>query len=157
MKELNDDITQLLRDQGAVTVCTLDASGSIHSACKGIVDIEKKGRIYLLDLYLRKTFANLKRNPSISITVCDEHRFVGYCLKGKAKILKSQDAGPHILKAWEDKISSRISKRIVKNIRGEKGHPLHPEAMLPRPEYMIAMEVEEIVDLAPVPIKHKTL
>lgn len=156
MKELNDDIMQLLRDQGAVIVSTLDAENTIHSACKGIVDIEKKGRVYLLDLYLRKTFANLKRNPSISITVYDEHRFVGYCLKGKAKILKDEELNPQVMKAWEEKISSRITKRIIKNVRGEKGHPVHPEAMLPRPEYMIVMEVHEIVDLAPAPLTHRT-
>lgn len=31
--------------------------------------------------------------------------------------------------------------------------PQHPEALLPKPEYMIVMEVEEIIDLTPKHLK----
>ena len=34
-------------------------------------------------------------------------------------------------------------------MKGEKGHPEHPEALLPKPEYLIAMQVEDIIDLRP--------
>jgi len=37
----------------------------------------------------------------------------------------------------------------LRNIREEKGHPRHPEVFLPKPVYMIAIEVQEIVDLTP--------
>jgi hypothetical protein len=98
---------------------------------------------------MKRTYENIKRNPRISITAVDEHRFKGWYLKGKAKIISGNELSPKILKAWEDKITSRITQRVIKNIHGEKGHPYHPEVLLPRPQYLIAIEVEDIVDLRP--------
>jgi hypothetical protein len=74
---------------------------------------------------------------------------LGYCLKGKAEIVKIEKLPPEISKNWEEKIASRITQRIIKNLHEEKGHPLHPESLLPKPEYMILMTVEEVIDLAP--------
>lgn len=83
----------------------------------------------------------------------DEHRFKGYCLKGKAKIIQSDKIKSQIIKAWEEKIASRLTQRLLKNIHEGKGHPRHPEVLLPKPEYMIIMEVKEIIDLAPQHLK----
>ncbi|MCM8771135.1 MAG: pyridoxamine 5'-phosphate oxidase family protein, partial [Candidatus Omnitrophica bacterium] len=124
-----------------------------NNACKGIVKIERKGKIYLLDLYKGRTFNNLKANPHLSITAVDEHRFIGYCLKGKARIVERQRLIPEISEVWEKRLISRIAQRILKNIAGEKGHARHPESLLPKPAYMIAMEVKEIIDLTPGHLK----
>lgn len=153
MKPLSADIVRFFQQEHFVIVSTLDAKGNPHSSCKGIVKINRNGRIYLLDLYRMRTFENLKRSPYISITLVDEHKFKGYCLKGKAKIIKEDKLKSHIIKAWEDKITSRITHRVLKNIRGEKGHLRHPETLLPKPEYLIVMEVEEVVDLTPRHLK----
>ena len=155
MKRLSEEITQFLQEQGFAIVSTIDRNGNPHSSCKGIVKIDKSGSIYLLDLYREKTYENLKRNPHISITAVDEHRFKGFCLKGKAKIISGDKLKFQIIKTWEEKLTSRITRRLIKNIKGEKGHPRHPEVLLPRPEYMIVMEVEEIVDLTAHHIKRK--
>jgi len=149
MKKLPDDLVHFLYNQGFVIVSTLDKDGTPHSACKGIVEIDKNGKVYLLDLYLKNTYANLKRSPYIAITAVDEHNFKGYCLKGKAKTLHEGELKEHIIRAWEDRITNRLTQRLLKNIREEKGHPRHPEVLLPKPEYMIAMEVDEIIDLTP--------
>ena len=111
--------------------------------------IYPNGQIYLMDLYKARTFVNLKRNPKISITAVDEHKFTGYCLKGRADIVEADQLKPDIIKAWEDKITSRITHRVLKNISGEKGHFHHPEVQLPSPEYMIVIKVDEVVDLTP--------
>lgn len=149
MKQLSDEVIQFFQSQGFVIVSTIERSGTPHSSCKGVVKINRNGRIYLLDLYRGKTYENLTHNQHISITAVNEHRFSGYCLKGKAKIVKRDSLSTHLMKAWEDKISSRITRRLLKNIRGEKGHPQHPEITLPHPEYLMVMEVEEVVDLTP--------
>lgn len=149
MVKITSQITQLLLSQGCVIVTTIDLAGMPHSACKGIVRIEPEGRVYLLDLYRAKTHANLKRNPHLSITVLDEHKFTGYCLKGRGKIVKEKEINPELIKAWEDRVTSRITQRVLKNITDKKGHPLHPEALLPKPQYLIVMEVCAIVDLTP--------
>jgi len=56
---------------------------------------------------------------------------------------------------WEDKITSRISHRLLKNIHGEKGHAAHPEALLPGPAYLIAVDIRKVIDLIPTHIKRK--
>lgn len=153
MKRLSNDIVQFFRNQGCVIVSTIDKNGFPHSACKGIVKINHKGRIYLFDLYRAKTYENLRRNANISITAVDEHRFKGYCLKGKAKIIAGSKFDSQIITAWESRIASRLTQRLLKNIREEKGHPRHPEALLPKPEYLIVMDVGEAVDLTPHHLK----
>jgi general stress protein 26 len=153
MKKLTDDIIRFFQSQGCVIVSTIDKDGSSHSSCKGIIEINHNGQIYLLDLYRARTHDNLKYNAHISITAIDEHKFIGYCLKGKAKIMTEDNLKPHLVKTWEDRITSRLTQRLLKNMREEKGHPRHPEALLPKPQYLIAMEVEEIVDLTPHHLK----
>lgn len=153
MKKIPDEVKFFLENQGFSIVTTIDKDGTPHNSCKGIIKISPAGVIYLLDVYFRQTHDNLKRNPKMSITVVDEHKFKGYCLKGMARILEGKKISPQILKAWEDKLASRITHRLLKNMREEKGHPKHPEALLPRPEYIIAMKVEEIIDLTPHQLK----
>jgi uncharacterized pyridoxamine 5'-phosphate oxidase family protein len=153
MKRLSDSIIQFFHNQGCVIVSTIDKNGFPHSSCKGIVEINRNGRIYLLDLYTANTYENLKRNPRISITAIDEHKFIGYCLKGKAKIMPEEKLKSHIVEAWEARITSRLTRRLLKNIHEEKGHPRHPEILMPKPEYMIVMKVEEVIDLTPHHLK----
>jgi uncharacterized pyridoxamine 5'-phosphate oxidase family protein len=153
MKRLPDEIVHFFREQGFVIVSTVDERGMPHNSCKGIINISPAGKIYLLDVYLKGTYNNLKRNHNISITAVDEHKFKGYCLKGKAELIGREALSPQIQKAWEARLANRITQRLIKNIRDEKGHPQHPEARLPQPEYMIVMDVGEVVDLTPHHLK----
>lgn len=131
----------------------MDNKGYPHSSCKGMVKIEESGDVYLLDAYHGRTFANLKNNPSASITAFDEHKFKGYCLKGKARLAGDSEFTPDIIKAWDKRVSGRLTQRLLKNIREEKGHKGHPEALLPKPKYMVIFKVSEVVDLAPGHLK----
>ncbi|MCM8795870.1 MAG: pyridoxamine 5'-phosphate oxidase family protein [Candidatus Omnitrophica bacterium] len=142
-------VIQFFQAQGCVLVSTIDDKGMPHNACKGIVEIKSNGEVYLLDLYRQKTYRNLLRNPNISITAFDEHKFKGYCLKGKAKVIKKEEIDSKLIRAWENKITSRLAQRILKNIHREKGHLHHPEALLPKPQYLIEVQVKEVVDLTP--------
>ncbi len=154
MKKLNQGIVSFFHKQPYTIITTIDRNGFPHNSCKGIVDIGEGEVVYLLDLYKEKTYVNLRKNPNISITAVDEHRFMGYCLKGIASIVKEKDLHSRTIKSWEEKLTKRISKRLLKNLKGEKGHPRHPEALLPKPEYLIAVEVKEIIDLTPRHIRH---
>ena len=153
MQVLSNEIIQFFQKQSFTIISTLDKNRSLHNACKGIVKINKDGKVYLLDLYSGRTYENLRRNSNISITAVDEHKFKGYCLKGKAKLIPEGSLSPQIIKAWEDKVAGRITQRLLKNIHQEKGHPSHPESLLPKPKYMIVMEVREIIDLTPQHLK----
>ncbi|MCX5696909.1 MAG: pyridoxamine 5'-phosphate oxidase family protein [Candidatus Omnitrophica bacterium] len=149
MEKLNSDVIHFFQNQGFVIVSTIDDKGMPHNSCKGIVEIKSNGEVFLLDLYHSKTYANLNKNPSISITAVDEHKFKGYCLKGITRLIKGDKLDNELIRAWEDRITSRLTQRVLKNISGQKGHARHPEIMLPEPKYLIQMQVEEIVDLAP--------
>ena len=151
--KLSDELVHFLHRQGHTVISTIDTDGSIHNSCKGIVEKDKEGKIYLLDLYKQRTYENLKNNNHITLAVVDEHKFVGYCLKGKASIVDEKTVHSDTIKAWEKKITSRISQRILKNVHGQIGHPEHPEMLLPKPEYLIMMEVEKVVDLTPHSLK----
>jgi uncharacterized pyridoxamine 5'-phosphate oxidase family protein len=153
MKRMKDEIVRFLRKQNFFVVATVGPDGIPHTSCKGIVKVSRNGQVYLLDLYTGTTYRNLQTNPRISLTAVDEHRFKGYCLKGKARIASRNEFTPSILKAWQDRITGRITHRLIKNIKGERGHPQHPEARLPKPEYLVVMDVEEVVDLTPQHIK----
>jgi len=149
MKNLNEGLIHFFQKQHYVVVTTIDKKGYPHNSCKGIVEICKDSKVYLLDLYRGKTRLNLQKNHNISIAAVDGHKFIGYSLKGSAKIVEKTRLGPHILKLWEEKITKRLSHRLIKNIKGEKGHPRHPEVLLPKPEYLIEVDVEEVVNLTP--------
>ena len=153
MKRLSERLINFLFRQSFTVISTVDKNGLPHNSCKGIVKIDKAGRIYLLDLYKGRTVANLRRRPNIALTVVDEHKFKGFCLKGRARIIRAGKLDAQLVKAWERKIIQRVAQRVLKNMRGEKGHPRHPEALFPKPEYMIMMQVEEIVDLTPQHLK----
>ena len=153
MKILSDDIINFFEKQGFSIVSTLDADGKIHCAAKGIVGIEKQGKVFLIDLYKAETFKNLQRNPTVSITSVDEHLFMGYTLKGTAKIVDRDRIKSHIIKAWEERVIQIISKRVVKSIKDYKKSGHHPEAKFPHPEYLIEMDVKDVVDLTPAHLK----
>lgn len=153
MKNIGPRIAQFFHNQGFVIVSTIDKDGFQHNSCKGIIKIEQEGRVYLMDVYRAVTLENLKRDPRISITAVDEHRFAGFCLKGKARLIEEALDG-EMVTAWEDRITSRLTRRLLKNIHEEKGHGAHPEILLPKPEYVIIIEVEEIIDLAPHALKN---
>jgi len=157
MSKLTEDIVSFFHKQPYTIVTTVDKKGCPHNSCKGIVDIEEDGTIYLLDLYKEKTYSNLKENPHVNITAVDEHKFIGFCLKGKAEIANKEVIHSAIVKKWEDRITKRISQRLLRNIQGQKGHPSHPESLFPKPEYLIKVIVEEIIDLTPHHIKKNSI
>lgn len=153
MLKIPSEVIEFFNHQGFVIISTFDKDGGIHNACKGIIKIFPEGKVYLLDLYRQETYRNLLRYPAISITAVDEHRFRGYCLKGEAEIANLDNLTAQIKQAWESKITSRITQRLIRNLHGEKGHSLHPEARLPQPEYLIVMQVKEIINLTPKHLK----
>jgi hypothetical protein len=149
MRPLPAEVMDFFYNQGYVIVSTIGPRGYPHTACKGIVSISPSGEIYLFDLYKGATSNNLRRDSRMSITAVEEHKFKGYSLRGIATIKPLGELSNEILKDWEAKIVSRLTRRLIRNLKEEKGHPRHPEAQFPRPEYMILFQTEEIVDLKP--------
>ena len=149
MKQIPAAVIEFLRTQGFVLVSSIDKNGFPHNSCKDIVKIDSMGQVYLIDVYYGLTAENIKHNPRVSISAVDEHKFMGYCLKGRAKVMSDNEISQEFIKSWEDNITSRLAKRLLHNLAQDKSHAHHPEASLPRPKHLISIEVEEIVNLAP--------
>ncbi|PIQ89115.1 MAG: hypothetical protein COV72_04790 [Candidatus Omnitrophica bacterium CG11_big_fil_rev_8_21_14_0_20_42_13] len=152
---LSEDIVYFFKHLSFTIVTTQDNQGYPHNACKGIVKITPEGKVYLLDLFKKNTYKNLEANNFISVTGIDENKFEGYCLKGKARIEDADKLEHDVVEAWEKKINSRITQRVINSVQGKKGHISHPEALLPKPKYLIVMDVDEVIDLTPAHIKIK--
>jgi len=153
MQQIPTGVIDFLRTQGFVIVSSIDKNGFPHSSCKDIVKIDYSGKIYLIDVYYGLTAENIRNNPRVSISAVDEHKFIGFCLKGKAKIMLDDEISQEFIKSWEDNITSRLTKRLLNNLAQDKSRAHHPEASLPRPKQLISIEVEEIVNLAPQYLK----
>ncbi len=149
MQRIPREVVAFFQSQGIVVVSTVDEHGFPHSSCKGIVEIKDDGFVYLLDLYHGLSSRHLKTNTHIALTAIDEHKFRGYCLKGIARVMTDGVLADELLRAWDARITSRLTQRLLRNISGEKGHKGHPEVLLPNPKYLIEIEVQEIVDLTP--------
>ena len=153
---LPEKVIKFLKKQGIVIVSTISGRGNIHCSVKGIVGIEGNGRIFIIDLYRNKTYKNLIKNPKVSITAIDENEFKGYTLQGKARIVLYKEIEDHIVKKWEDKIIRRISDRMISGVQRGVVTKAHHEAELPRkPKYLIEIDIENIIDLAPPLLRKK--
>jgi len=148
--KIDKDILNFFEKQDSVIVSTIDATGNIHCAAKGIVSAKEDDKIFLIDLYLRETFKNLKKNPIISVTAIDEHLFKGYTLQGEAEIISRDKMHTEIFEDWEKRVVERISKRIAKSVGVGLKSRVHHEAHLPlHPQYLIKVAVKNVVDLKP--------
>jgi len=78
MQSLSEGIIRFLHKESFVIVSTVGKDGTPHTACKGVVDVDQNGKVYLLDLYKKNTYKNLKLNNHIAITAVNEHKFEGY-------------------------------------------------------------------------------
>ncbi|MFH1092607.1 MAG: pyridoxamine 5'-phosphate oxidase family protein [Candidatus Omnitrophota bacterium] len=152
-KKLSQTIVSILKKQGFVIVSSLDKDNRIHSSAKGVVGINESGRVFLIDLYQACTYNNLKKNPTVTVTFFDEHKFEGYALQGKAKIVKKEQIAESVMAEWEDKVVQRISKRMIRNLQTGNSSSHHPEADFPHPKYLIEIDIEKIIDLAPEQLK----
>ncbi|MFA7676714.1 MAG: pyridoxamine 5'-phosphate oxidase family protein [Candidatus Omnitrophota bacterium] len=152
MIKISSEIISFFQRQEFIVVSTLDAENKIHSSIKGLAGIEES-RIYLIDLYRGHTLENLKKNPTISITAIDGPQFLGYTLKGKARIIGKEDIGQHHRNNWQSKVIQRMTKRVIRDVKKDKKSPQHPEARFPEPEYLIEMTPEAAINLTPRHLK----
>ncbi len=148
--KLKREIVRLFEKQGFVIVSTIDDKGRIHCSAKGIVGIDEGGKVFVIDLYKYRTYKNLKKNSTVSITAVDENNFAGFTLQGDAKIVPREEIEEHIVQEWEKRIVRRISTRIIKSVQSDAKTRSHFEAELPtHPKYLIEIDVKNIIDLSP--------
>ncbi len=144
------DIRKFIKNFSYGFLGTSDKDGKPNISIKGIVSADSK-RLYFCDLFTAKTKKNLDVNPRISFFVIDWNSFVGYQFKGKAKVECKGELFEKHINSWERKRNDFIISRMIENLKSEKIVKRHNLYLL-KPEYLIAMDVEEIYDLVE-PIK----
>lgn len=144
------DIRKFVKNFSYGFLGTSDKDGKPNISIKGIVSVDAR-KIYFCDLFMAKTKKNLEVNPRISLFVINWDNFVGYQFKGIAKVESKGEAFKKHVSSWEKKRNDFIISRMIENLKSEKIVKRHDLYLL-KPEYLIAMDVEEIYDLVE-PIK----
>ncbi len=148
--KLNEEIITFLKSKDVVLVSTLDEKGRIHCAVKGIVEVLKSGKIFIIDLFSGQTLKNIRKNPNVSIAATDEVRFKGYTLQGKAIIVPKWQIHQDFINKWETHVIQKVSDRISRSVHSGKKGMQHYELSLPdNPKHIIDIQVENIIDLSP--------
>jgi len=152
--KIPDQVKSFLEKQHFAIISSIEANNRLHTSAKGIIDINPKGKIFVLDLYKGQTYKNIKKNPNVALTVIDDHNYTGYSIQGKAKITKENTISDKKMKVWHDNLAKRIARRVIRHVKNEvSGHEGIPEARFPIPKHLIEIDVEKIVDLAPHKVK----
>jgi len=154
--EIPHETKHLLDKHHFAILSTQDTKNIIHTSAKGVIEVNPNGKIFVLDLYKGKTYRNLKRNPNVTLTVIDEHRYKGYSIEGKAKIIKEDSVPKKTLDIWHERLANRIAKRVIRHVKEEEhsGKGI-PEARFPFPKYVIEIFVNRVIDLAPHKLRTK--
>ncbi len=152
--KIPDQVKSFLEKQHFAIVSSIEANNSLHTSAKGIIDINSKGKIFVLDLYKGQTYKNIKKNPNVTLTAIDDYKYTGYSIQGKAKITRENTISDKKMKAWHDNLAKRIARRVIRHVKNEvSGYEGIPEARFPIPKHLIEIDVEKIVDLAPHKLK----
>jgi len=157
LKSVSKDVARFLERQHHVVVSTIDGRGRIHCSAKGVVKVDERGVVFLVDVYRGQTRRNLMRRANMTVTAIDEHHFIGYSLKGEGTIVGKRTVEKHLLRKWEERIVSRIAARLIRNLQNNASRAaVHPEARLPGLRHLIVMHVSSVVDLTPGHLRRKT-
>ena len=152
--KIPEAVENILEKEHFVVVSSAESNKTIHTSAKGVIEVDPKGRIFMLDLYKGKTYVNIRKNPHVTLTVINERGFRGYSIKGRAKIVKKETLSKKTLTLWNEKLAKRIARRIISHVKDQRAeHEAIPEASFPFPKYLIEVFVDKIVDLAPRKLK----
>lgn len=146
--KLSREVINFLDSQDFVVINTIGENGYPHSSCKGIVEIEPD-HVFLIDLYRRKTYENIKVNNRVNICAVDKASFSGYSLRGLAEVIDIQAGHESLIDIWREKLVRRVTKRVVSHIRKDSMSSHHPEAVMPHPQYIIGITPLSVIDLDP--------
>jgi predicted pyridoxine 5'-phosphate oxidase superfamily flavin-nucleotide-binding protein len=138
-------IHDLLENKEFVSVASCDFNGRPNVAPKFFLKLEHD-YLYLIDYVLGATFANLKINPRVSISVMDKEALTGYQLNGHTQII---DSGPEYKKVEHELLQREIdlsAKRIIEGVVQGKAHENFELAMSDK-FVVFKIKIEETVEI----------
>lgn len=121
MAKITEEMKALIKEQQAF-IATASPDGTPNIAPKGSTRVLDEEHITFAESAGKRTYENLKKNPKVSIVVCDRGQMKCLRFQGKAEILTS---GP-------------LFEKSVENMK---------KMGAPPPQALIKVKVEEIFDL----------
>ncbi|CAM5187011.1 hypothetical protein CDEF62S_05444 [Castellaniella defragrans] len=99
MIKITDDMKDLVERTMLCFAATVSEDNTPNLSPKGSLRVID-GKLYFANIASPQTIKNLKRNPAIEINVIDSFSRRGYRFKGKATILRPEDAEARPLVNW---------------------------------------------------------
>ena len=89
MVKITDEIVSLLAKEGNVVVAaSVDATGIPNVSPRYVLMILDDEKLVFADMYMNKTFTNIKRWPKIAVAIVDKVNRGGFQLKGDVEEIK---------------------------------------------------------------------
>ena len=107
MAKITDEMKALIKEQQAF-IATASPDGTPNIAPKGSTRVLDEEHITFAESAGKRTYENLKKNPKVSIVVCDRAQMKCLRFQGKAEILTS---GPLFEKSVEGII--RVAENLT--------------------------------------------
>ena len=131
-----------------ISVASATEVGKPNSAVKMLIDIVSPNLLYLLDYKFTQTYANVVKNPHLSVSFMDDDSFTGYRLTGVASVMHDGREFDEVKKAWEKKLIAYEADRIIKRIQG--GYSAHEaENSLPKDFVIVKFVAQEASVIKP--------
>lgn len=103
MVKISDEIVSLIAKEGNVVVtASVDASGIPNISPRYVMMILGDEKLVFADVYMNKTFANIKRWPKVAVAIVDKVNRGGFQLKGDVEEITDQSVISQCAKKLED-------------------------------------------------------
>ena len=126
MVKISDEIVRLIAHEGnMVVVSSIDALGIPNISPRYVMMILDDEKLIFADVYMNKTFTNIKRWPKVAVAIVDKVNRGGFQLKGDVEEITDQN------------VISQCSKKL-KELKFDAG-----------PVFVWALNVKEIYSIVP--------
>ena len=126
MVKISDNIVSLIAHEGnVIVVASTDAFGMPNISPRYVMMILDDEKLVFADVYMNKTFTNIKRWPKVAAAIVDKVNRGGFQLKGDAEEIKDKE------------IISQCAKKL-KDLKFDRG-----------PAFVWALNVKEIYSIIP--------
>jgi hypothetical protein len=89
MVKISDEIVSLIAKEGnLVVLASVDAFGTPNISPRYVMMILDDEKLVFADVYMNKTFANIKRWPKVAVAIVDKINRGGFQLKGDVEEIK---------------------------------------------------------------------
>ena len=144
---LTKDIIELINEKEFISIATCDFDGRPNAAPKFILKIDGKS-LYLVDYIIGRTYANLKINPRVSLSLFNPHTLIGYQLNGAAVIIDKGAEYKKLSSEMENKLVRLTAQHIIEEVRGGHKHE-NFEVSIRSKFIIIKVTLEETVAICP--------